>query len=78
MDESGLFYRALPTRTYVSSEEGDRTRIRGSKTLRAKDRVTLILCVNADGSCKIPPPRNSWQCEKPALFSRFTITDSIS
>jgi hypothetical protein len=55
MDESGLFYRALPTRTYVSSEEGDRTRIRGSKTLRAKDRVTLILCVNADGSCKILP-----------------------
>ena len=55
MDESELFYRALPTRTYVSSEEGDRTRIRGSKTLRAKDRVTLILCVNADGSCKIPP-----------------------
>nr|CAH0104180.1 unnamed protein product [Daphnia galeata] len=51
MDKSGLFY----LETYVSSEEGDRTRIRGSKTLRAKDRVTLILCVNADGSCKIPP-----------------------
>lgn len=55
MDETGLFYRALPTRTYVSREEGDRTSVRGSKTLRAKDRITLVLSVNADGSCKIPP-----------------------
>ncbi len=55
MDETGLFYRALPTRTYVSSKERDRTSVRGSNELRAKDRVALLLCVNADGSCKIPP-----------------------
>ncbi|KAI9549182.1 hypothetical protein GHT06_006813 [Daphnia sinensis] len=55
MDETGLFYRALPTRTYVSNEEGQRKSIRGTKALRAKDRIALVLCVNATGSCKVDP-----------------------
>ncbi len=49
MDESGLFYRALPNRTYLSPVEGDRTKVRGSKSLKAKDRITMVLCVNATG-----------------------------
>ncbi|KAI9552195.1 hypothetical protein GHT06_022532 [Daphnia sinensis] len=54
MDEAGFFYRALSTRTYASSAEkkGSRKSIRRTKALRAKDRFTLVLCVNATGSCK--------------------------
>ena len=55
MDETGLLYRALPTRSYISLEEGSRKNIRGTKVLRAKDRVTLVLCVNATGTCKEAP-----------------------
>ncbi|EFX66236.1 hypothetical protein DAPPUDRAFT_116600 [Daphnia pulex] len=55
MDETGLFFRALPTRTYVCREEGQRKAIRGTKALRAKDRLTLFLCVNTTGTCKIGP-----------------------
>lgn len=29
--------------------------MRGSKSINAKDRVAAVICVNADGSCKIPP-----------------------
>lgn len=54
MDETGLFYRALPTKTYLSNEES-RSIVRGTKELTAKDRVTLVLCVNATGTCKVPP-----------------------
>ena len=55
MDETGLLYRALPTMRYISLEEGSRKNIRGTKVLRAKDRVTLVLCVNATGTCKVAP-----------------------
>lgn len=48
MDETGLFYRALPNRTYLSSVEL-RKLIRGSNALKAKDRITLVLCINATG-----------------------------
>jgi hypothetical protein len=50
MDETGLLYRAMPTRSYVSRDEGPRKTIRGTKALRAKDRLTLVLCVNATGT----------------------------
>ena len=53
MDETGLLYRAMQTRSYVSRDEGPRKTIRGTKA--AKDRLTLVLCVNATGTCKIPP-----------------------
>ena len=52
IDETGQFYRCLPHRSYVSARE--RRSARGSKSMRAKDRVTAVLCVNADGSHKLP------------------------
>lgn len=55
MDESGLYYRALPTRSYISPAEGDRSTVRGTKTLKGKDRLTVAVCVNAPGICKVPP-----------------------
>ena len=54
MDETGLFYREFPTKTYLATSES-RNIVRGTKELTPKDRITLVLCVNATGSCKIPP-----------------------
>jgi len=51
-EETGNFYRCLPHGSYVSARE--RRSARGSKAMRAKDRVTAVLCVNADGSHKLP------------------------
>jgi len=52
MDETGLQYRCLPTRSYIAA--GRQRRARGSKVMKAKDRVTLVLARNATGSHKIP------------------------
>ena len=54
MDETGLYYRAMPTKGYISNVES-RKITRGTKALKAKDRVTLLLCVNETGTYKIPP-----------------------
>ena len=53
-DETAQYYRALPFTTYIAPSENRQT-ARGSKALRAKDRLTLMLCVNATGDCKIEP-----------------------
>lgn len=55
MDETGLFYRAMPRRSFVLDGCDPRLAGRGTKSLKAKDRVTLVLCLNATGSCKIEP-----------------------
>jgi len=52
LDETGLLYRGLPSRSYVPSD--DRRTARGSKAMKSKDRVTLILCCNAMGTHKVP------------------------
>ncbi|KAI9562483.1 hypothetical protein GHT06_009919 [Daphnia sinensis] len=44
----------MPARTYLAYNESRKT-VRGTKALKAKDRVTLVLCVNVDGTCKIDP-----------------------
>lgn len=46
-DESALFYRLLPKRTYVAASEKSAP---GRKT--SKEKVTFMLCANADGSHK--------------------------
>lgn len=43
-DESSLFWRMLPKRTFVGATEKSAP---GRKT--AKERVTFMLCANADG-----------------------------
>jgi len=52
MDETGLYFRCIPSRAYVLS--GSRRRAHGSTAMKEKDRVTLVLAVNATGSHKIP------------------------
>ena len=46
MDETGLNYRGMPKRTLASQPR------RGIKL--AKDRVTVLICVNATGTHKLP------------------------
>ncbi|XP_051784390.1 tigger transposable element-derived protein 1-like [Erpetoichthys calabaricus] len=49
-DETGLFWKKMPRRTYITAEE---KRIPGHKPM--KDRLTLALCANASSDCKIKP-----------------------
>jgi len=51
MDETGLFFRCLPSLAYFQA--GCRRRARGIKAMKAKDHVTLVLAVNARWSHKI-------------------------
>jgi len=52
VDETGLLYRGLPSRSSVPSE--DRRSARGSKAMKSKHRVTLTICCNATGTHKVP------------------------
>eukprot|EP00731_Ephydatia_muelleri_P034635 Em0069g10a len=56
MDELGLFYRAIPQYSYLLESEGDkRQHGRGTKRMKAKDRLTVVLCAIATGTVKISP-----------------------
>ncbi|UYV85013.1 hypothetical protein LAZ67_X004252 [Cordylochernes scorpioides] len=49
-DETGLFWKKMPTRTYIAKSEKNAS---GFKA--AKDRVTLLLCSNASGNRMLKP-----------------------
>ncbi|XP_064116192.1 tigger transposable element-derived protein 1-like [Macrobrachium nipponense] len=49
-DETGLFWKKMPRRTYITEEE---KKLPGHKPM--KDRLTLALCSNASGDCKVKP-----------------------
>ena len=49
LDETGLFYRALPNSLYARSRVIKCKDVRGTKSMLAKDRLTLVLCANATG-----------------------------
>jgi len=51
MDETGLYFLCLPSRAYVTA--GSRRRALGSKAMKAKELVTLVLVVNFTKSHKI-------------------------
>lgn len=52
MDETGLFFKVLPNRSYI--KEKDCKQARGIKMMKAKDRVTLYVATNATGTDKVP------------------------
>ena len=53
MDEAGLFFRAIPSHSYYIKDSGDPRQInRGSKAMKAKERLTIILCT---GEFKLEP-----------------------
>ena len=73
MDETALFYRTVPSRTYECNPAANsRQQGRGRKGLQAEDRVTLVLCVNATGSHKIVPLMIGTS-KKPRCFKGETI-----
>ncbi|XP_057381568.1 jerky protein homolog-like [Daphnia carinata] len=55
MDETGLFYRCMPNRSYVLDRGDKRQKGKGTKAMKSKDRITLVLCVKATDTCKIDP-----------------------
>ena len=54
VDETGLFYRVLPRRTYLAPGEKLKKSVKGVKGMTAKERVTAYVCVNASGTAKMP------------------------
>ena len=52
MDESELFYRMGPRKQYLYPSE-DPCRARGTDFARQKSRITIVLCVYADGSYSV-------------------------
>ncbi|UYV77858.1 hypothetical protein LAZ67_15002604 [Cordylochernes scorpioides] len=66
-DETGLFWKKMPNRTYITAEE---KMMPGHKPM--KDRLTLALCPNASGDCKIKPLL-VYHSENPRAFKSHKI-----
>lgn len=50
VDETGLYWKHMPTRTFISEEEKLASGHRASK-----ERLALLLGGNAEGDCKLKP-----------------------
>lgn len=64
-DESGLFYRMIPDKTYVAACE----KTAPGRKIR-KERFTFMLCANADGTNKVKPLVIG-KAAKPRCFVNF-------
>ena len=62
-DETGLFWKKVSCRTYVTKEEKS---IPGHKSM--KDMITILVCANASGDCKIKP-MVIYHSENPRIFN---------
>ena len=51
MDETALFYKSIPNRSFFLKGE----KRNGIKQMKAKERITVVLCANTTGDCKISP-----------------------
>lgn len=65
VDETGLYYRCLPDKTYVSALEKSAP---GHKT--QKERISVLLGANSDGSCKLLPLVIG-KAKNPRCFKKF-------
>lgn len=66
-DETGLFWKKMPKRTYITEEE---KALPGHKPM--KDRLTLLFCANASGDLKIKPLL-VYHSETPRAFKKCNI-----
>ena len=66
-DETGLFWKKMPKRTYITKEEKS---LPGHKPM--KDRLTLLLCANASGDLKVKPML-VYHSENPRVFKKFNV-----
>jgi len=71
-DETGLFWKKMPRRTYISKEEKS---VPDHKPV--KDRLTLLLCGNACGDCKIKPLL-VYHSENPRAFKKNIIKSKLN
>ena len=69
-NETGLFWKKMPTNTYITKEE---KKMPGHKPM--KDRLTLLMCANASGDCKIKPLL-VYHSDNPRVFKRNNIMKS--
>ncbi|XP_060679989.1 tigger transposable element-derived protein 1-like [Hemiscyllium ocellatum] len=69
-DETGLFWKKMPRRTYITQEEKS---LPGHKPM--KDRLTLLLHCNASGDCKIKPLL-VYHSESPRVFKKNNVMKS--
>ncbi|PXF45097.1 Jerky protein-like [Gracilariopsis chorda] len=53
MDETDLFFKLFPKRSYILLGE-DKHHVLGTKDMKAKARVSLFVCTNATGTLKVP------------------------
>ncbi len=67
MDEKGLFYTQLPKITHTILDEDDDSQNKGSKMMTGKERITLVVCCNVDGTHQIPPAVIG-KAQKPRCF----------
>lgn len=70
-DETGLYYRMLPSKTLASVEEKSAP---GYK--KSKDRVTVLACSNVTGSHKLPLVVIG-KCKKPRAFKKIKKGSSL-
>ncbi|GFT76687.1 tigger transposable element-derived protein 1 [Nephila pilipes] len=66
-DETGLFCKKMPRRTFITAEEKN---LPGHKAM--KDRLTLALCSNAIGDFKIKPLL-VYHSENPRAFKAYKV-----
>ena len=66
-DETGLFWKKMPRRTYITEEE---SRMPGHKPM--KDRLTLAFCANASGDFKVKPLL-VYHAENPRAFKAHKV-----
>ena len=67
-DETGLYWRVLPTTTLASAREKEAPGVKSSK-----DRVTLLGCVNATGQHKLQPVLIG-KYKKPRCFKNVNMS----
>ena len=70
-DETGLFWKKMPRRTFITSEE---KKLPGHKPM--KDRLTLALCANASGDLKIKPLL-VYHSENPRAFKAQKVNKDL-
>ena len=66
-DETGLFWKKMPRRTFITAEE---KKLPGHKPM--KDRLTLALCANASGDRKVKPLL-VYHAENPRAFKTHKV-----
>ncbi|XP_028648887.1 tigger transposable element-derived protein 1-like [Erpetoichthys calabaricus] len=66
-DETGLFWKKMPNKTYITKEE---KALSGHKPM--KDRLTLLLCSNASGDFKLKPLL-VYHSDNPRVFKKHNV-----